>query len=105
MGSFDGNRGAPSPDSSKVETLADFLSPALDRKPSSPPVGLRGSIHNRGGAQLFGHKTSHFPSGIVNKSIYQKDLEDLVAKGTDEGNAFNHKVVKATQGISRLSLN
>lgn len=93
----DANHKVSSPVNSKVEALADFLSPALGQTSGSPPVGLRDSIHNRCGAQLSGVS--------VNKSNYQMDLEDLIAKGANKGNAFDHKVVKATEGISRLSLN
>lgn len=97
--------GAPSPGSSKIEALADFLSPASGEKPGSPPVGLRGSIHNRDDDQLSDHKNSSQLTGsLVKKSTFHQDLEGLVAKGADKSHVFDHKVVKATEGIGRLSL-
>lgn len=84
--------------SSKVEALADFLSPTTEKRTSSPSAGLCDSIHNRGGVQ------SQSTGALGDKSAYHKDLEDLIAKSTNKSNAFDHKVVKATEGISRLSL-
>lgn len=87
--------------SSKVEALADFLSPASWRKTGSPPTGLKESIHNRGAIQ------SPLTGTFANKSTYQKDLEDLediMAKQADKGNAFDHKLVKATEDLRCLSL-
>ncbi|KAJ4423573.1 hypothetical protein N0V82_001739 [Gnomoniopsis sp. IMI 355080] len=83
--------------SSKVEALADFLSPASGQNAGSPTAGLSDSIHNKGHLHLTG--------AFGKNSAYHEDLEELVTKSTDKGNAFDHKVVKATEGISRLSLN
>lgn len=90
--------------SSKVDVLASFLSPAPGQETRFSSAGLSDSIHNKDGTQPSGKDSKYPTSGATRKSTYQKDLEQLVTEKADSGNVFNHKVVEATEGISRLSL-
>lgn len=90
--------------SNKAEALSHFLSPAPGQKTKTSPAALSDSIHNKYGAQSSGNELNYPTGGIARKSTYQKDLEELIAPKPDKGNAFNHEMVEATEGISRLSL-
>lgn len=90
--------------SNKVEALSHFLAPAPGLKTKTSPAALSVSIYNKYGTQPSGNELKNPAGGPTRKSTYQKDLEELIAPKSDKGNAFNHEMVEATEGISRLSL-
>lgn len=98
-------KGKPTPEvSNKVDVLASFLSPTTGQETRFSSAGLSDSIHNRHGTQPSEKDPKYLTRETISKSTYQKDLEQLVTQKTDSGNVFNHKVLEATEGISRLSL-
>lgn len=87
-----------------METLSHFLSPAPGQKIKTSPAALSDSIHNKDGTKPSGNELNPPIGATTRNSTYQKDLEELIAPKSDKGNAFNHEMVEATEGISRLSL-